>query len=267
PKAVSDVLKRGDIIRVALDADGNWELAQVPAAEAALVAVDPMDGAIVSLVGGFSFQRSNVNRATQSARQPGSGFKPFLYSAAFDRGFTPASVLNDAPVQFPDPSRPHGVWTPKNDNDSFRGPIRLREALVSSVNLVSVRLLDAIGVRYAREYVTRFGFTPDQIPENLSMALGTASVAPIAMARGYAAFANGGYLVDPYLVREIRDRDGGIVYRAMPPTVCPECDAGVATTSPAALPSDATGVALPAGATTPDGSPPAAPRTLDPRNQ
>src|SRR5690606_24004732 len=264
PKAVSDVLKRGDIIRVALDADGNWELAQVPAAEAALVAVDPMDGAIVSLVGGFSFQRSKFNRATQSARQPGSGFKPFLYSAAFEHGFTPASVLNDAPVQFPDPSKPDGVWMPKNDDDTFQGPIRLREALVKSVNLVSVRLLDAIGVRYAREYITRFGFTPDQIPENLSMALGTAAVAPLAMARGYAAFANGGHLVDPYFVREISDRDGNVVYRAMPATVCADC-ANEPVQAPPAATTSAIAALNPIGSASASTgtTPPPAPRVLD----
>lgn len=267
PKAASDVLKRGDIIRLSRDDEGAWTLAQVPAAEAAIVALDPQDGAVVSLVGGYSFQRSKFNRATQSARQPGSSFKPFLYSAAFDRGFTPASVLNDAPVQFPDPSRPDGVWTPMNDDGSFQGPIRLREALVKSVNLVSVRLLDAIGVRYAREYITRFGFTPDQIPENLSMALGTAAVAPLAMARGYAAFANGGHLVDPYLVREIADRDGNIVYRALPPTVCADC-----TNEPVQVPAAAATSAI--AALNPIGSanaaqgatPPPAPRVLDARN-
>src|SRR5690606_13016819 len=263
PKAVSDVLKRGDIIRVALDADGNWELAQVPAAEAALVAVDPQNGAVRSLVGGFSFQRSKFNRATQSARQPGSGFKPFLYSAAFEHGFTPASVLNDAPVQFPDPSRPDGMWAPKNDDGSFQGPIRLREALVKSVNLVSVRLLDAIGVRYAREYMTRFGLGLDQVPENLSMALGTASVSPLAMARGYAVFANGGYLVDPYLITTIDDRDGAPVYHAEPGTACASCAAPEPTAS-----------ATPANPLNPIASAHAsdapathlAPRALDPRN-
>jgi penicillin-binding protein 1A len=239
----------------------------VPAVEAAIVAVDPGDGAVVSLVGGFSFQRSKFNRATQSARQPGSAFKPFLYSAAFDRGFTPASVVNDAPVQFPDPSRPDGMWTPKNDDDSFQGPIRLREALVKSVNLVSVRLLDAIGVRYAREYITRFGLAPDQIPENLSMALGTAAVAPLAMARGYAVFANGGYLVDPYLVREIADRDGNVVYRATPATACADCP-----NEPVQAPSQATSSGIAAlspigsaqAAATPS-TPHPAPRVIDAR--
>jgi penicillin-binding protein 1A len=268
PKAASDVFKVGDIVRLSRDAEGAWALAQVPAAEAAIVALDPNDGAVVSLVGGFSFQRSKFNRATQSARQPGSSFKPFLYSAAFDRGFTPASVVNDAPVQFPDPSRPDGVWAPKNDDDSFQGPIRLREALVKSVNLVSVRLLDAIGVRYAREYITRFGFAPDQIPENLSMALGTAAVAPLAMARGYAVLANGGHLVDPYLVREIADRDGNVVYRATPATVCTDC-ANEAVQAPPAAPASGIAALNPIGnanAATTTASTQPAPLVLDPRN-
>jgi len=275
PKAVSEVLKRGDVVRLARDAEGAWKLAQIPAAEAALVALNPEDGAIESMVGGFSFLRSKFNRTTQSSRLPGSGFKPFLYSAAFDHGFTPASVLNDAPVQFPDPSKPEGVWTPKNDDDTFQGPIRLREALVKSVNLVSVRLLDAIGVRYAREYITRFGFSLDQIPENLSMALGTAAVAPLTMARGYAVFANGGYLVDPYLVAEIDDRDGNVVYRADPALACASCperqSADAAAPAPAA---ESTASALnPIGsahasssAAPAPGQPHLAPRAIDPRN-
>ncbi|MBO9664287.1 penicillin-binding protein 1A [Dokdonella sp.] len=277
PKSVSDVLKRGDVVRVQLDNEGNWKLAQIPTVEAAIVALNPEDGAIESMVGGFSFLRSKFNRATQSARQPGSGFKPFLYSAAFDHGFTPASVLNDAPVSFPDPSKPDGVWTPKNDDDSFRGPIRLREALVKSVNLVSVRLLDAIGVRYAREYITRFGLSPDQIPPNLSMALGTAAVAPLAMARGFAVFANGGYLVDPYYISEIADRDGQIVYRADPGVACASCaerqlaDSSTPSTPspPQASAADALNPIGSAHATTTPaapGKPHLAPRAIDPRN-
>ncbi len=275
PKSTEDVLKRGDIVRLQRDAEGEWRLAQIPSAEAAIVALNPEDGAVVSMVGGFSFLRSKFNRATQSARQPGSSFKPFLYSAAFDHGFTPASVLNDAPVSFPDPSRPDGVWTPKNDDDSFRGPIRLREALVKSVNLVSVRLLDAVGVRYAREYITRFGLTPDQIPPNLSMALGTAAVAPLAMARGFAVFANGGYLVDPYTITEIVDRDGGVVYRANPALACASCAerpaADLATPPPpvsatiAAPPADGEAHAAVAAPTSSD-RPRLAPRAIDPRN-
>ncbi len=279
PKSVSAVLKRGDIVRLARDGDNGWKLTQLPAAEAALIALNPEDGAIESMVGGFNFQRSKFNRTTQSARSPGSGFKPFLYSAAFEHGFTPASVLNDAPVQFPDPSRPDGMWTPKNDDDTFQGPMRLREALVKSVNLVSVRLLDAIGVHYAREYITRFGLSLDQIPENLSMALGTASVAPIAMARGFAVFANGGYLIDPYLITEIDDRDGNVVYRADPAVACATCaerqSAGTTALPPLPTSNNPTTRGLnPIGSANADttvtaatpGQPHLAPRAIDPRN-
>ncbi|MEO5561131.1 MAG: penicillin-binding protein 1A [Dokdonella sp.] len=276
-KSLADVLKRGDIVRlIGNQQDDTWKLTQIPAAEAAIVSLNPEDGAIESMVGGLSFQRSKFNRATQSARQPGSGFKPFLYSAAFEHGFTPASVLNDAPVQFPDPSKPDGVWSPKNDDDTFQGPMRLREALVKSVNLVSVRLLDAIGVHYAREYISRFGLSLDQIPENLSMALGTAAVAPLAMARGYAVFANGGYLVDPYMISEIDDRDGKVVWRADPATACASC-AGRQLGDNAAIPAraGATGALNPIGSTHAEsasdaqaasGQPRLAPRAIDARN-
>jgi len=223
PTSVSSVLKRGDIIRLARDEKGEWQLAQIPAAQAALTSINPEDGAIQALVGGFNFVRSKFNRAVMAARQPGSSFKPYLYSAAFERGFTPSSIVNDAPLALPDPSKPNGLWTPSNDDDKFAGPMRLREALVQSKNLVSVRLLDAIGVRYAREYATRFGFSLDAIPANLSMALGTASASPMSMARGYAVFANGGYLVTPYFIHEIDDRSGKPVYVANPARACRSC--------------------------------------------
>ncbi|MBS0432364.1 MAG: penicillin-binding protein 1A [Proteobacteria bacterium] len=249
-KGVAAILRVGDIIRVAdlpppavgdaqtgdavaaksaaagaLQADARWQLSQIPAAQSAMVVLDPEDGALKALVGGFSFERSKFNRAVQTARQPGSSFKPFIYSAAFDRGFTPASIINDAPIALPDPSQPNGLWTPGNDDGKFRGPMRLREALAQSVNLVSIRLLNAIGVRYAREYITRFGFPLDALPNNLSMALGTASVSPMAMARGYAVFANGGFLVNPYYVARIDDRDGHAVFSANPPRACRNCTA------------------------------------------
>ncbi|MDQ0010928.1 penicillin-binding protein 1A [Luteibacter jiangsuensis] len=250
PTRVDAVLKRGDVVRLfraakddvnedvasgaaeegkdvpapkAEPAQLEWRLTQIPAVQAALVSLDPEDGAVRALVGGFSFVRSKFNRAVMAARQPGSSFKPYLYSAAFERGFTPASIVNDAPVAFPDPSRPDGMWTPANDDNKFDGPMRLREALVKSKNLVSVRLLDAIGLRFAREYMTRFGFTPDALPQNLSLALGTASVSPMSMARGYAVFANGGYLVTPYFISRIDDRDGNPVYLANPERACAEC--------------------------------------------
>jgi penicillin-binding protein 1A len=232
PTRVDGVLKRGDIIRLARDDKGEWQLAQIPAAQAALASIAPEDGSIQALVGGFNFVRSKFNRAVMAARQPGSSFKPYLYSAAFERGFTPASIINDAPLALPDPSRPNGIWTPSNDDDKFAGPMRLREALVQSKNLVSVRLLDAIGVRYMREYATRFGFSQDAMPANLSMALGTASVSPMGMARGYAVFANGGYLVTPYFIHEIDDRNGQPVYLANPARACRNCQERLLDTRP-----------------------------------
>ncbi|HTM28087.1 MAG TPA: penicillin-binding protein 1A [Rhodanobacter sp.] len=223
PSKVDSVLKRGDIVRLARDDKGEWQLTQIPAAQAALTSINPEDGSIQALVGGFNFVRSKFNRAVMAARQPGSAFKPYLYSGAFERGFTPASIVNDAPLALPDPSRPNGIWTPSNDDGKFAGPMRLREALVQSKNLVSVRLLDAVGVRYMREYATRFGFSQDAIPANLSMALGTASMSPMSMARGYAVFANGGYLVTPYFIHQIDDRNGNPVYVANPARACRNC--------------------------------------------
>ncbi len=232
PSRVDAVLKRGDIIRLTRDDKGDWQLAQIPAVQGGLVSLDPEDGAIEAMVGGFNFNRSKFNRAVMAARQPGSSFKPYLYSAAFERGFTPASIINDAPLALPDPSRPNGIWTPSNDDGKFSGPMRLREALVQSKNLVSVRLLDAVGVNFMREYATRFGFALDAIPANLSMALGTASVTPMGMARGYAVFANGGYLVTPYFIREIDDRDGKPVYLANPARACRNCRERLLDTRP-----------------------------------
>ncbi|HEY4291565.1 penicillin-binding protein 1A [Luteibacter sp.] len=268
PTRVDAVLKRGDVVRLFRAAkdevnedvatDGNaapaanpepklaWRLTQIPAVQAALVSLDPEDGAVRALVGGFSFVRSKFNRAVMAARQPGSSFKPYLYSAAFDRGFTPASIVNDAPVAFPDPSRPDGMWTPSNDDGKFDGPMRLREALVKSKNLVSVRLLDALGLRYAREYVTRFGFTPDALPQNLSLALGTASVSPMSMARGYAVFANGGYLVTPYFIARIDDRDGNPVYVANPERACADCQQRLLNPTPPGPPTQASTALIPA---------------------
>ena len=232
PSRVDEVLKRGDVIRLARDDKGNWQLAQIPAVQAGLTSINPEDGAIEALVGGFSFVRSKFNRAVMAARQPGSSFKPYMYSAAFERGFTPASIINDAPLALPDPSRPNGIWTPSNDDGKFAGPMRLREALVQSKNLVSVRLLDAVGVNFVRQYATRFGFPLDAIPANLSMALGTASVSPMSQARGYAVFANGGYLVTPYFIHEIDDRDGKPVYLANPARACRDCKERLLDSSP-----------------------------------
>jgi penicillin-binding protein 1A len=295
-KGAASILQPGDIIRVrqventqaaagtrakdpkatpAADAK-HWELEQIPAAQAAMVALSPDDGAVKSLVGGFNFQLSKFNRAVQTQRQPGSSFKPFIYSAAFSRGYTAASIINDAPIALPDPAKPGGLWTPQNDDGKFRGPMRLREALAQSVNLVAIRLLDAVGVRYTREYASRFGFPLDAIPGNLSMALGTASVSPMAMARAYAVFANGGFLIDPYYIAEIDDRDGKAIYKADPVRACRNCEArlldeGRTTTAPA-QPASAAGdpgaLAETANALTAGESkgPLLAPRVIDPRN-
>ncbi len=223
-----------DIATAAEDeVEATWRLAQVPQAQAALVSLDAEDGAVHALVGGFSFAANKFNRATQAQRQPGSSFKPFVYSAAFERGFFPSSIVLDAPVMFRDAAG--SVWRPQNDAGNFAGPMRLREAMVQSRNLVSVRLLDALGIDYTKRYIEGFGFTPESLPPNLSMSLGTASLPPMAIARGYAAFSNGGYRVEPYFIRRIQDRDGTVLFEAHPDVACGACpgrgDAGVRRTT------------------------------------
>ena len=200
----------------------SYQLNEIPKAQAALVSLEPEDGSVSALVGGFSFSESKFNRVMQSLRQPGSSFKPFIYAAAFERGFSPASIVLDAPVVFTDPTT-HKSWRPQNDNGTFAGPIRLRQALAESRNLVSVRLLDAIGVDFARTYIQNFGFTAASLPPNLSMSLGTASVPPMWMARGYTVFANGGFLVEPYFIERIVDRDGVTIARTHPARACQGC--------------------------------------------
>ena len=296
-KGVASILRPGDIIRVREVADAealpdtapkpskdekiaadkkHWELEQIPAAQSAMVVLSPNDGAVKALVGGFNFQLSKFNRAVQTQRQPGSSFKPFIYSAAFSRGYTPSSIINDAPIALPDPAKPGGLWTPQNDDGKFRGPMRLREALAQSVNLVAIRLLDAVGVRYVREYATRFGFPLDAIPANLSMALGTASVSPMAMARAYAVFANGGFLINPYYIAEIDNRDGQAIYKADPLQACRTCEARLldegkttaAPAQPAAAAGDPGALADTANALGQGESnkPLLAPRVINPRN-
>lgn len=220
-KSLESVLAEGDVVRVHQGLDGSWQLSQIPKAQAALVALDIETGAIRALTGGFSFALNKFNRAIQSQRQPGSSFKPFVYAAAFERGFTPASVVLDAPVIF---QQANGeTWRPQNENRAFAGPMRLREAMVTSRNLVSVRVLDAIGVGYARRYIQGFGFQPESLPENLSLALGTSSAPPLAMARGYAAFVNGGFLIEPYVVERVIDRRGVVIAHAHPLLACRSC--------------------------------------------
>jgi len=218
----SDVVARGDVVYVAQETSGAWRMVQIPEAQAAFVALDPRDGAISALVGGFDYFASAFNRAVQAKRQPGSAFKPFLYSAALDRGFTAASMINDAPWVIDDPSL-EATWRPQNDSREFRGPMRLREALVRSRNLVSIRVMHALGPAYATKYISRFGFAEDSLPRNLTLALGTAQVSPLEMARGYAVFANGGYRVDPYFIERIHASDGSVVFEATPRFVCERC--------------------------------------------
>lgn len=216
-------LKKGDLIRVMQNADGAWQLAQIPEVTGALVSLDPNDGAVLALTGGFDFQLSQFNRAVQAERQAGSNIKPFLYSAALDKSYTPASIINDAPISIYDPGS-KTYWTPQNANNQFRGPMRLREALRSSTNMVSVRILLAIGVPYAVEYLQKFGFPKERIPPVRSLSLGVNSVTPMELVRAYAMFANGGYRVEPYVIDHITDPQGKMVYQAQPKRVCRLCE-------------------------------------------
>jgi penicillin-binding protein 1A len=207
---------RGSIIRLAQDEKGAWVISQVPKVEAALVSVDPSDGAVRALAGGFDFTANKFNHVTQAMRQPGSSFKPFIYSAALEKGFTPATVVNDAPVVF-DPGRNGGqIWEPKNYDGKYEGPMRLRTALAKSKNMVSIRVLQAIGPNYAQDYITRFGFDPKLHPAYLTMALGAGSTTPLQMAGAYAVFANGGYRIKPYFIHRITDDKGGVLFEATP---------------------------------------------------
>ena len=224
PGKPADILKPGDLIRLQNTADGKWQLAQIPEVEGALVSLLPGDGALVALAGGFDFNRSKFNRAVQAERQPGSSFKPFVYSAALEKGYTAASIINDAPVVFDDPSL-ETTWRPENYSGKFYGPTRLREALVHSRNLVSVRLMRSIGPDFAIEHARRFGFDPARLPRNLSLALGSGSATPLEMARGYAVFANGGYRIKPYLIERVLDANGNTIETAQPLVACTDnCD-------------------------------------------
>jgi penicillin-binding protein 1A len=215
PATAGDIMQPGDIVRARLHDDGSWRLGQLPEVEAALVSLDPGTGDIKALVGGYDFARSKFNRVIQGRRQPGSSFKPFIYSVALENGFTVASLVNDAPIVFED-SELERTWKPQNFSEKFYGPTRLREAMVNSRNLVSIRLLRSVGVEQARDYITRFGFERDELPPNLTMALGTPSLTPLSMARAYAVFANGGYLVTPQFIRRIVDMSGNTVYETYP---------------------------------------------------
>jgi penicillin-binding protein 1A len=208
-------LRRGAVVRIAQGAKG-WEIVQVPEVEGAFVSLDPETGAIHALVGGFDFNRNKFNHVTQAWRQPGSSFKPFIYSAALEKGYAPSSVIEDAPISFSSGQTGSQTWTPKNYDGKYEGPMPLRTALAKSKNMVSIRLLNSIGAQYAQDYIGRFGFDPEKHPPYLTMALGAGSVTPWQMAQAYSVFANGGFRIDPYVVEEMQDERGRILARTEP---------------------------------------------------
>ncbi len=212
---VTKKLRRGAVIRLSKD-DKGWRIAQLPEVEAAFVSAHPKDGAIRALVGGFDFNHNMFNHVTQAWRQPGSSFKPFIYSAALEKGFSPGSIVLDEPVTVSAAQTGSQAWQPKNYDGKYEGPMKLRTALTKSKNMVSIRLLQAIGPAYAQDYITRFGFDAERHPPYLTMALGAGSVTPWQMAAAYAVFANGGYRVNPYIVKEIRDQHGRVLAQATP---------------------------------------------------
>lgn len=217
PKHPSDIVHVGDLIRVKRDQDKRPQFSQIPQAESALVSLNSNTGAVEALVGGFSFEQSNYNRATQAKRQPGSSFKPFIYSAAIDAGFTAASLINDAPIVVSDGT--NKKWRPKNDSNNFLGPISLREGLYRSRNLVTIRLLQSIGIDYTLDYISKFGIPKESLPPSLSLSLGSADLSPLQVTRAWTVFANGGYKVYPYLINEIKDRNNTVIFTATPPTI------------------------------------------------
>jgi penicillin-binding protein 1A len=229
PTQASEILSRGDVIYTVGRTAESVLFVQVPEAQSALVSVDPRDGAIVALVGGFDFFQSKFNRVVQARRQPGSGFKPFIYAAAFEKGYTPASVIPDAPIVVDEEGKEQ-AWRPKEFESRFAGPVRLREALAQSKNLVSVRLMREIGGDYTWKYVTRFGFDKSQLPNDLTLALGTANLSPLQVAIGYSTFANGGFKVSSYYLDRIEDASGKVLQQADPAIACAQC--GRATDAP-----------------------------------
>ena len=210
-------IRRGALIRIEQDDKHNWQILQLPDVEAALIAVSPSDGRVRALVGGFDFNRNKFNHVTQAWRQPGSSFKPFVYSAALEKGFTPATIVNDAPIVIDAAQTGGQTWEPHNYEGTYDGPIRLRVGLAKSKNMVAIRVLQAIGPQYAQDYITRFGFDADKHPPYLTLALGAGSVTPWQMARAYSVFANGGYRIEPYVVQRIVDDRGNVLAQAQPP--------------------------------------------------
>ncbi len=229
PSKATDFLKAGDIIRIVKTKESKgdepdiWKLAQAPRVEGALVSLSAHDGSILALVGGFDFEKSKFNRVIQAERQPGSNIKPFNYSAALEKGYTAASLINDAPIVFDDPGL-ESTWRPENYSGKVYGPTRLRNALINSRNLVSIRLLRAIGIPYAIEYLQKFGFRRESLPRDLSLSLGSAAITPLELVTGYAVFANGGYKVEPYFIDRVETADGVVIMRANPLVVCDRCE-------------------------------------------
>ncbi|MDA7839357.1 penicillin-binding protein 1A [Luminiphilus sp.] len=222
-ESIEDLLSVGDLIRIEQDPEkGTYRLAQVPRAQAALVALNPSDGAIRALVGGMGFELSKFNRATQARRQPGSNFKAFLYAAALEHGITPATLINDAPIVLDNLSSDE-IWRPENDSGRFYGPTRLRNALTYSRNLVSIRVLQRLGLNRFIDYVEQMGFNTEGMARNLTLALGTHAYTPLDIAAGYAIVANGGFRVEPYLIARIEDATGNVIYEADPWVACPAC--------------------------------------------
>lgn len=222
PNRAADIVQAGDIIYVQKDDEGAWRLAQIPEISGALVSLHPNTGAIVALAGGFDYYLSKFNRATQAQRQPGSNIKPFIYSAALEKGFTAASLISGAPIVVEDAAL-EDMWRPENYSGKIFGPTRLRKALSLSLNLVSVRLLRSIGIDFARQHLAQFGFDPSNLPNGLSLALGSGSLTPVELASAYAVFANGGYRIEHHLIDRIEDADGRVIARSDAPTVCRDC--------------------------------------------
>ncbi len=218
PKRADKIVKLGDVVLITQTQQG-FQLAQLPKAEAGIVSLNPQNGAILALTGGFDYQHSKFNRITSAQRQPGSSFKPFIYSAALDKGYTLATVINDAPLVIEN-TKDNSIWRPQNESHKFYGPTRLRTAIIESRNLVSIRLLALIGIPYATDYLKRFGFVSSQLPPGLSLALGTAMVTPLQMAQAFALFANGGLKVVPYAIDVIRNSQDEIIYQAKPLVAC-----------------------------------------------
>nr|WP_296444994.1 penicillin-binding protein 1A [Rhodoferax sp. UBA5149] len=212
-------IRRGAVIRVAKTPKNTWEITQLPEVEGSFVALDPRDGSIKALVGGFDFEKNKFNHVTQAWRQPGSSFKPFIYSAALEKGFTPATVVNDAPLFFDAGVTGGQPWEPKNYDGKFEGPMTLRRGLAKSKNMISIRILQAIGASYAQEWITRFGFDADKHPAYLTMALGAGSVTPMQMASAYSVFANGGYRINPWLISKVTEQKGKVLVETKPPVL------------------------------------------------